>query len=279
MPRDWKRAAASIRANVGGETLTGYLSWGLDMGGVYPCYALPKLEGIIPNAIDLVTSIANKNQWPVAATEDSSVFTAPGALDNYTTLAFLHTTGDFLSGPEFDGLYEFLVNGGSWLGIHAAADFGNNTPPWYTTLVGSQFKFHPCSPDWTCSDAQRERYPPGGNIRPDTITIQDPNHPSTAGLPTRHSRTDEWYSYRDNVGSDSSNYTVLATLDETYIDDITPAYLRMRPTHPISWCHHAFEGRARAWYTGQGHTVETYGEEYFIRHVAGGLEWVVGAGA
>lgn len=66
-----------------------------------------------------MTSIADKNGWPVAATEDSSVFTTPGALDNYTTLAFLHTTGDFLVEPEFDGLYEFLVNGGSWLGIHS----------------------------------------------------------------------------------------------------------------------------------------------------------------
>lgn len=115
----------------------------------------------------------------------------------------------------------------------------------------------------------------GGNIRPDTITIQDPNHPSTAGLPTSHNRTDEWYSYRDNVGL-SPNYTVLATLNETYIDDITPAYLSMKPTHPISW-YHTFEGKARAWYTGQGHTVETYSEEYFIQHVTGGLEWVVGA--
>lgn len=73
----------------------------------------------IPNAIDLVTSIANKNGWPVTATEDSSVFTTPGALDNYTTMAFLHTTGDFLVEAEFDGLYQFLINGGSWLGIHS----------------------------------------------------------------------------------------------------------------------------------------------------------------
>lgn len=73
----------------------------------------------IPNAIELVTSIADKNGWPVTATEDSSIFTTPGALSNYTTLAFLHTTGDFLVKPEFDGLYEFLINGGSWLGIHS----------------------------------------------------------------------------------------------------------------------------------------------------------------
>lgn len=34
-------------------------------------------------------------------------------------MAFLHTTGDFLVEAEFDGLYQFLVNGGSWLGIHS----------------------------------------------------------------------------------------------------------------------------------------------------------------
>lgn len=77
----------------------------------------------IPNAIDLVTSIADKNGWPVTATEDSSVFTTPGGLSNYTTMAFLHTTGDFLVEAEFDGLYQFLVNGGSWLGIHSGPSF------------------------------------------------------------------------------------------------------------------------------------------------------------
>lgn len=38
-------------------------------------------------------------------------------------MAFLHTTGDFLVEAEFDGLYEFLVNGGSWLGIHSGMLF------------------------------------------------------------------------------------------------------------------------------------------------------------
>lgn len=79
-------------------------------------------------------------------------------------MAFLHTTGDFLVEAEFDGLYQFLVNGGSWLGIHSgpsllscrlliktfplltksniAADFWNATPPWYTTLVGSQVSIY-----------------------------------------------------------------------------------------------------------------------------------------
>ncbi|KAI3400935.1 hypothetical protein diail_1142, partial [Diaporthe ilicicola] len=114
-----------------------------------------------------------------------------------------------------------------------------------------------------------------GTVRPDIVTIRDSTHPSTLDLPQVHNRTDEWYSYRTNP-SQSPEYTVLATLSETYIDDITPAYLSMEPDHPISW-YHLFEGKARAWYTGMGHSADAYSEDYFVKHVTGGLEWVVGS--
>ncbi|KAL3427585.1 glycosyl hydrolase [Phlyctema vagabunda] len=228
----------------------------------------------IPSGIELVTSIANENKWTVTATEDTSIFTAEG-LSNYTSLVFIHTTGDFLEVSESEALYQYLINGGSWLGIHAAGDFGNGLPSWYNTLVGGQFAFHPCSPDYTCSDAQRAAYPPSGNIRPDIVTITDSNHSSTVNLPPSHNRVDEWYSYKTNP-SQSGNYQVLATLNQTYIDAITPEILRMTPDHPISW-YSLFEGQARSWYTGMGHTNESYTEEYFIEHVTGGLKWVVGS--
>lgn len=105
------------------------------------------------------------------------------------------------------------------------------------------------------------------------MTVQDATHPSTVNLAKSHNRTDEWYSYRTNVAL-NSQYKVLVTINETYIDDVTPTYLSMQPVHPISW-YHLFEGKARAWYTGMGHGVENYAEEYFINHVTGGLEWVV----
>ncbi|KAH6671496.1 PKD domain-containing protein [Plectosphaerella plurivora] len=211
----------------------------------------------IANAIELVTSISSENGWAVTTTEDSSVFLSEG-LSKYSSLVFLHTTGDFATNEEFEGLHQYLLNGGSWLGIHAAGDFGNNTPAWYNTLVGGQL----------------ERYPTGGNLRPDIVTIQDITHPSTMKLPVSQNRTDEWYSYRTNP-SQSPLYTVLAVLEETYIDEITPEYLSMQPDHPISW-HSTFEGKARSWYTGMGHTVESYVELYFVEHVTGGLKWVLG---
>ncbi|KAF2828329.1 class I glutamine amidotransferase-like protein, partial [Ophiobolus disseminans] len=227
----------------------------------------------IADGIALVTSIATSKNWTITATEDTSLF-APSGLSPFTSLIFLHTTGDFLSPAEFDALHAYLLAGGSRLGIHAAGDFGNATPPWYNTLVGGQFEFHPCAPEWTCSPAQLERYPTGGNIRPDTVTVETFDHPLTAKLPKTQRRVDEWYSYRTNVALDA-NYTVLATLEEIHIDEITPEYLSMKPVHPISW-YSLFEGKARAWYTGMGHTSETYAEEYFREHVEGGWSGLLG---
>ncbi|ORY64286.1 ThuA-like domain-containing protein [Pseudomassariella vexata] len=227
----------------------------------------------IPSGIELVTSVAERKNWSVTATEDSSIFTSSN-LTSFTSLVFISTTGDFLTAKESDGLYKYLVNGGSWLGIHAAGDFGDAMPSWYNTLVGGQFASHPCGTDALCSNIQLANYPPFGNIRPDTINITNSEHPSTKGLPLSTIRADEWYSYKTNP-SQSSNYSVLAVLNQDYIDVYTPESIRMAPDHPISW-YSMFEGKARAFYTGMGHTNESYAEDYFIKHVTGGLEWVTG---
>ena len=62
---------------------------------------------------------------------------------------------------------------------------------------------------------------------------------------------------------------VLATLDESSYSGGT-----MGAVHPIAWCH-AFEG-GRAWYTGLGHTVESYSEPAFRRHLRAGIRWAAG---
>jgi type 1 glutamine amidotransferase len=43
--------------------------------------------------------------------------------------------------------------------------------------------------------------------------------------------------------------------------------------NPISWSHE-FEG-GRVFYTGMGHTPESYSEDFFLRHVEGGLKWAL----
>ncbi|KAH8591247.1 Crp/FNR family transcriptional regulator [Bisporella sp. PMI_857] len=206
----------------------------------------------IPHGISMVTTIGAERGWSVDATEDSSIFTTEG-LSPYTALVFISTTGNFLVANESDALQEYMLNGGAWLGIHAAFPPLENFP---RSVILTVFM----------SD---------GNTRPDIITIQTHDHPSTANLPHFHTRTDEWYAYKTNPNDDPT-YTVLATLNETYIDEITlePELEHMEP-HSISW-YSLYEGVGRAFYTGMGHTSGTYYEPYFIEHITGGLEWVTG---
>ena len=62
---------------------------------------------------------------------------------------------------------------------------------------------------------------------------------------------------------------VLAVIKESSYEGGT-----MGDDHPISWAHH-YDG-GRAWYTGLGHTVESYAEPYMRAHLLGGIEWAAG---
>jgi type 1 glutamine amidotransferase len=44
--------------------------------------------------------------------------------------------------------------------------------------------------------------------------------------------------------------------------------------HSISW-YHDFDG-GRAFYTGLGHTKESYKEQLFLQHLAGGIIYAIG---
>ncbi len=75
----------------------------------------------------------------------------------------------------------------------------------------------------------------------------------------------EWYNFK-NI---SSHINVLMTLDETtYSGGLNGE------NHPISWFHE-FEG-GRIFYTGLGHTKESYSDEMFLKHILGGIFYAMG---
>jgi type 1 glutamine amidotransferase len=85
-------------------------------------------------------------------------------------------------------------------------------------------------------------------------------------LPARWTRTDEWYVYDRNPRKD---VRVLMSLDDT-----TVTGANMNGDHPIAW-YHEFEG-GRSWYTGGGHTKESFKEPLFRQHIEGGILWAAG---
>ena len=223
-----------------------------------------KTTGFRHDSIDeghaAIEALGEANDFQVDHTEDATLF-RDDVLEHFDTVVFLSTTGDPLDSAQQAAFRRYIEGGGGYTGIHAAADTEYEWR-WYGRLVGAYFQSHP----------------PGTPTA--SVDVEDPDHHSTQGLPARWTRTDEWYNYRspdsDPGGADYSpraKVHVLATVDESTYDEQDGS--TTDDDHPISWCRRAFGGRS--WYTGMGHTAESFAEEDFQRHLLGGIEVTAGA--
>jgi type 1 glutamine amidotransferase len=201
----------------------------------------------MPSALSAVRQLAERNGLAVDATEDAAAFT-PSNLARYDAVVFLMTTGDALSDGQQRAFERYFRRGGGFVGVHSAADTEYGWT-WYGTMLGTRFKNHP-------------------QIQRAAISVRDLRHPSTHGLPRRWIRTDEWYNF---AGNPRRSVRVLATLDET---TYAPGEGAMGADHPIAWSHE-YQG-GRAWFTGGGHTDESYREQAFRRHLLGGIRYAAG---
>jgi len=204
----------------------------------------------IPDGIAAVRRIG-AGRFEVEATEDPAAFTDEN-LRRFAAVAFLSTTGEVLEKAQQEAFERYVRSGGGFVGIHAAADTAYEWP-FYGALVGAYFKGHPA-------------------IQPAELVVEDPAHPSTRMLPPRWRRTDEWYTFRDNP---RGRVHVLMTIDESTYEGGG-----MGEDHPIAWTTTAATtptvGKGRGWYTGGGHTKESFVEPLFEAHLLGGILWAMG---
>lgn len=201
----------------------------------------------IPAGVRALRELGSKAGLAMDVTEDASAF-KDANLRRYRAVVFLLTTGDVLGPGEQAAFERFVRNGGGFAGVHSASDTEHDWP-WYGRLVGAYFRTHPA-------------------IQSGVVRVEDSRHPSTRGLPSRWTRTDEWYSFASNP---RGSVRVLANLDESSYD---PGAGAMGRDHPIAWAHE-FE-RGRAWYTAGGHTDQSYAEPLFRRHLLGGIRYAAG---
>lgn len=200
----------------------------------------------IPEGIAAVKELGAAHGFAVDATEDAGAFTARN-LARYDAVVFLSTTGDVLNEAQQGAFERYVRRGGGYVGVHAAADTEYDWA-FYGGLAGAYFQSHPA-------------------IQPATVQVEDRAHPATSGLSETWNRTDEWYNYRSNPRERAH---VLASLDESSYTGGT-----MNGDHPIAWCQE-YQG-GRAFYTGGGHTKESYAEPAFRQHLLGGIRWATGA--
>ncbi|MBZ6282048.1 ThuA domain-containing protein [Streptomyces olivaceus] len=199
----------------------------------------------IPEGIAALKELGTPAGIQVTATEEAGQFTTNN-LAKYDAVAFLSTTGDVLNADQQTAFENYIKNGGGYMGIHAAADTEYDWE-FYGGLVGAYFDSHPA-------------------IQQATVRVEDHDHPATAHLDDAWERTDELYNYRTNPREQAK---VLATLDETTYEGGT-----MKGDHPIAWCQSY--GGGRSFYTGLGHTKESYADESFRGHLLGGMQYATG---
>jgi len=207
-------------------------------------------HGSIESGVDCFERLADREGYRFEHTEDSGVFNDDD-LRRFDAVVFLNTTQDVLNLAQQSAFERYIRGGGGFMGIHAAADTEYEWP-WYGELVGAYFSGHP-------------------RVQPADVVVEVGDHACTSHLPDgTWERTDEWYNYKD-VNRDS--ITVLLTLDESSYEG-GDMLARGEPDHPIAWCHE-FDG-GRAFYTGGGHTNESFREPLFVEHLLGGLRWTMG---
>lgn len=203
----------------------------------------------ITNGIAAIRALGAENGFTVDATEEASAFEEAN-LSRYQAVVFLSTSGDILDDKQQAVFREYLTRGGGLAGVHAAVAGKVATEgawPWYVETFCTEFDNHKA-------------------IEPATIQVEDHANASTAHLPSRWTRTDEWYNF---TVSPRGKVRVLASLDEASFRGGT-----MGADHPVAWCRRV--GRGRLWYTALGHTEASYSEPLFLRHLLGGIQIAAG---
>ncbi|RYD95128.1 MAG: Crp/Fnr family transcriptional regulator, partial [Sphingobacteriales bacterium] len=195
--------------------------------------------------INAVKKLGIENNFDVDTTTNAGWFNEE-TLKKYAAVIFLNTTGDVLNNYQEVAFERYIQAGGGYVGIHAASDTEYNWG-WYGRMVGGYFNGHPVPQEAV-------------------LNIVNNDHPSTKHLPKQWKRTDEWYNYKKL----NPNVKVLITLDEKSYKGGTNG-----DKHPIAW-YHDYDG-GRAFFTGLGHTDESYTDPLYLQHILGGIQYAIGA--
>jgi len=185
-----------------------------------------------------------ENNFQVDTTENADYFEEE-KLRQYAAVIFLNTTGDILNYQQQADFERYIQAGGGFVGVHAATDTEYDWK-WYNGLVGAYFDGHP-------------------KIQNATLNCLNHTHPSTSFLEKDWVKKDEWYNFK-NINPDIN---VLLTVDETSYKGG-----KNGEHHPMAWFHD-YDG-GRAFYTGLGHTLQTYENPLFLNHLLGGIQYAMG---
>ncbi|RLF18235.1 MAG: ThuA domain-containing protein [Thermoprotei archaeon] len=202
----------------------------------------------LSTAIEVLTRLGERTGlFEVYATDECSELT-PDMLSSCKAVLFMTSGNIPLSAEQRNALIEFVLNGGGFIGVHNAADTLYDFPK-YGEMLGGYFHSHP----W---------------VQEVTVIVEDRDHPSTKHLPQRFRTLEEIYVFKN---WSRRRTHVLISLDINSVD--LSKGPRKDKDYALAWCH--MYGRGRVFYTAFGHFTKTWREEWFQKHLLGGIAWAM----
>ncbi len=206
----------------------------------------------IAASVKAVSALCLSKGFAVEVSDNSAVFTK-AKLDSFAVIIFCNSNNQaFTNDEQRNAFMRYIQNGGGFVGIHSACGSERDWP-WFWAMLGGKFVRHPV-------------------LQPFNIKIIDKQHPSTVHLPDPWLWEDECY-YMDHLNPDIH---VLLAADLTTINDPERAAypgVTFGELFPLAW-HHKYDG-GRQFYTALGHKIEHYTEPSFLKHLEGGILWVI----
>lgn len=202
----------------------------------------------IPSAIACVQQLGKQNGFAVDTSSNPAVFTEEN-LKKYTALVFTSTNNEtFDTDEQKVAFMRYTQAGGGFVAIHSVTG-SERKWEWFKRLVGGTFVRH----------AKFQKF---------KQVIVDKNNPSSSFLPEHWENEDECY-YITTINPDIH---VILAHDLTTVDDQDKPVV-YGTSFPSVWCHQ-FDG-GRQWYTALGHAKTMYQDPLFMKHILGGIQWVV----
>ncbi|WKN42582.1 DUF6807 family protein [Tunicatimonas pelagia] len=207
----------------------------------------------IPYSIEAIQKLADEHKFEVIASEDPAQFTTEN-LQQYDALIFSNTNNDVFDTPKQEQAFkQYMQSGGRFVAIHSTCGSERDWP-WFWRNLGGKFVRHAPIQDFN-------------------VKVVDKTHPSTYFLPEIWSiKEDECY-YLNQL---NPNIHVLVASDLTTVEDGKKSEYPgeiFGDTFPTTWCHTTDGGRQ--WYTSLGHRPEHYSDPIFMKHILGGIRWVL----
>lgn len=209
------------------------------------------VHAVRPQASEALGELAAMSGLSAVVLDDVSELT-PDQIDTGGVLA-LFTIGETPWSPAQQQAVTSAWRAGRLgvLGMHSTTDASHGWDE-FGTVLGGRFAGHP----WTQSFA---------------IEVVDHDHPATAHLGATWAWHDEVYLFSD-LRPDAR--VLLRVADpEGQLDMSVPEARTPECGFPLAWCH--TEGAGRTFYTALGHFALAWETPDFLRHLLGGLQWLL----